>query len=155
VSLPPFDLLLDEHGPSVHRFLVASVGRDAAADCFQDTVVSALRAYPDLRDGRNLKAWFFAVAHSRAMDGHRRRHRRRETPVGAHDAEPAEPPPPEPDDTLWCAVRQLPEKQRESVVLRFVTDLPYRDIGVITGCTEAAARQNVRAGIKRLREVLA
>jgi DNA-directed RNA polymerase specialized sigma24 family protein len=56
VSLPPFDHVLDEHGPSVHRFLVASVGRDAAADCFQDTVVSALRSYPDLRDGRNLKA---------------------------------------------------------------------------------------------------
>lgn len=152
MNLPPFDLLLDEHGPAVHRFLVSTVGREAAADCFQDTVVTALRSYDGLRDDRNLRAWLFAVAHSRAMDGRRRMAR---DPIAhEHIPEPSAPPPAEPDDVLWRSVRSLPDKQREAVVLRFVSDLPYRDIGAVIGCTEAAARQNVRAGLQRLREVL-
>jgi RNA polymerase sigma factor (sigma-70 family) len=152
VNLPPFDLLLDEHGPALHRFLISIVGRDAAADCFQDTVVTALRGYDELRDDRNLRAWLFAVAHSRALDGRRKRAR---DPVAADEVpERTAPPPSEPDDLLWQAVRCLPDKQREAVVLRFVSDLPYRDIGAVIGCSEAAARQNVRAGLQRLREVL-
>jgi RNA polymerase sigma factor (sigma-70 family) len=128
------------------------VGRDAAADCFQDTVVTALRNYDGLRDDRNLRAWLFAVAHSRAMDGRRRRARE---PVAAESVpEGSSPPPDAPDDLLWRSVRALPDKQREAVVLRFVSDLPYRDIGAVIGSTEAAARQNVRAGLQRLREVL-
>ena len=46
VSRPPFQRFLDAHREDVWRFLVASVGRDAADDCFQETFLSALRAYP-------------------------------------------------------------------------------------------------------------
>ena len=46
-------------------------------------------------------------------------------------------------------------KQRSAVLLRFVADRPYADIADALECTEAAARQNVRAGLQRLREELA
>ena len=49
VSQPPFQRFLDAHREDVWRFLVASVGRDAADDCFQETFLAALRAYPRLR----------------------------------------------------------------------------------------------------------
>jgi RNA polymerase sigma factor (sigma-70 family) len=52
-------------------------------------------------------------------------------------------------------VRNLPEKQRSAVVLRFTCDLSHREIGRALDCTEAAARRNVHEGIKRLREVTA
>ena len=57
------------------------------------------------------------------------------------------------DDALWHAVRALPPKQRAAVLHRFLHDLAYRDIARIIGCSEAAARQNVRAGLATLREV--
>jgi DNA-directed RNA polymerase specialized sigma24 family protein len=55
------------------------------------------------------------------------------------------------DDDLWVTVGRLPEKQRGAVALRYLGDLPYADIGVVLGCSEAAARQNVRAGLAALR----
>jgi RNA polymerase sigma factor (sigma-70 family) len=55
------------------------------------------------------------------------------------------------DDDLWVAVGRLPEKQRGAIALRFLADLPYAEIAVHLGCSEAAARQNVRAGLAGLR----
>jgi DNA-directed RNA polymerase specialized sigma24 family protein len=58
--LPPFQRFLDAHREEVWRFLVASVGHIDADDCFQETSLSALRAYPRLRPNSNLRAWVLA-----------------------------------------------------------------------------------------------
>jgi RNA polymerase sigma factor (sigma-70 family) len=152
VTLPPFQTLLDEHAADLHRYLVASVGPHDGADCFQETVIAALRAYPGLAHDRNLRGWLFTIAHRKVID-HARGTGRRALPV----AEPPEVPvaPTEADglggDDLWGAVRALPPKQRSAVVQRFVLDRPYAEVAAVIGCSEAAARQNVRAGLQRLR----
>ncbi len=146
---PPFQALLDEHRDDVYRFLVASVGPHDADDCFQETFVAALRTYPRLRDAANLRAWLFTIAHRKAIDAHRARGRRA-VPVEVLP-EQAAPPPPDGEPALWAAVQGLPSKQRAAVLHRYVNDLPYADIGRIVGCSEAAARQNVRAGLATLR----
>lgn len=152
MALPPFTTLLDEHRAAVWGYLVASAGPAAAPDLFQETLLSALRAYPSVRDASNLRSWLLSVAHSRVVDGARARARRPEVlgevPERVTDA------PGIPDRDLWFAVAGLPDKQRHAVVLRFVGDLPYAEIGELTDTTEAAARQNVRAGLGRLREEL-
>jgi DNA-directed RNA polymerase specialized sigma24 family protein len=58
------------------------------------------------------------------------------------------------DPDLWAAVRELPAKQRAAVVERFLFDRPYADIAALIDSSEDAARQNVRAGLARLREVV-
>ena len=75
VTPPPFQRFLDEQRDAVWRFLVAAVGRDAADDCFQETFLAALRAYPKLRDASNLRAWVLTIAHRKAIDHHRARRR--------------------------------------------------------------------------------
>jgi RNA polymerase sigma factor (sigma-70 family) len=150
VRLPPFQQLLDTHGRDVHRFLIASVGRDAAEDCYQETWIAALRAYPRLRDASNLRSWIFTVAHRKAID-HVRARRRQPLPTGAIP-EQAAPHPPERDEELWGTVGALPPKQRTAIALRFLTDAPYAQISEITGISEEAARRNVHEGLKRLRQ---
>jgi RNA polymerase sigma factor (sigma-70 family) len=150
VNLPPFQQLLDAHGADLHRFCVAQAGPHQGSDCFQETVISALRAYPDLRDSRNLRGWLFTIAHHKVLDHHRATARRPQPvpdvpDVGSLD-EPAV------DGDLWHAVGGLPDKQRGAIALRYLGDLPYADIGVVLGCSEAAARQNVRAGLAALRQ---
>lgn len=159
MELPPFDHLLDEHGPDVHRYLLAVAGPGEAADCFQETVVAALRAYPDLRDAANLRGWLLTIAHHKAMDGHRRRARRPLADVAVPDDRPASAAGPEElavgtDGDLWAVVRALPEGQRSAVVHRYVLDLPYAEIAGLLGCSEPAARQRVRAGLTALRAAL-
>ena len=150
VSLPPFQALLDAHRADVYRFIVALVGPQEAEDCFQDTFLAALRAYPDLRDARNLRAWLFTIAHRKAMDSHRARVRRPEPVEQVPDREAA--PRPERDPALWEMVRGLPPKQRTAVIARYVNDLPYREIARIVGGSEEAARRNAADGVKKLRE---
>ena len=155
VSLPPFQVLVDAHATELHRFLAASIGPDLAEDCLQETFISALRAYPRLRHGDNLRAWLYTIAHRKAIDVVRRI-RVRPSSVGLDGLpagrEPRQPAHELPDDDLWLQVRLLPDKQRAAVVHRFVMDRDYRSIGELMGTTEEAARQNVRAGLQRLRK---
>jgi RNA polymerase sigma factor (sigma-70 family) len=73
VTLPPFQQLLDAYALDVHRFLLALVGPHEADDCYQETWLAALRAYPRLRDAANLRGWVLTIAHRKAIDHSRRR----------------------------------------------------------------------------------
>jgi DNA-directed RNA polymerase specialized sigma24 family protein len=153
VTQPPFQRLLDAHRDEVWRFLVAAVGRDAADDCFQETFMAALRAYPRTRVD-NPRAWVLTIAHRKALDHHRARARRPD-PVGALPDVPA-PPAAEPGgDGVWERVRHLPPKQRAALLLRFAGDLSHREVAAALGCSEEAARRSAHEGLKRLREELA
>jgi RNA polymerase sigma factor (sigma-70 family) len=149
VEPPPFQVFLDEHREDVYRFLVASVGREDADDCFQETFLAALRAYPRLEETSNLRGWILTIAHRKVIDAHRSG-KRRPIPVESVP-EPATASPQARDTSLWQAVRELPGKQRAAVVHRFVNDLAYVDIGRMTGSSEEAARRNVHEGLKKLR----
>ncbi len=153
MSLPPFQVLLDQHGPAVHRFLAASVGPVDADDCYQEACIAALRAYPELRHHDGLKSWLFTVAHNKAIDFHRAR-ARRPVPVERLPEEPAPASvaPPDGDDPVWSQVRERPEKQRAAVFLRSVGDLSYAEVAVALGCSQDAARRSVHEGLKRLRQ---
>lgn len=151
MHLPPFERLVDAHAAELHRFLIGLVGPTEAEDCLQETFMSALRAYPRLRHGDNLRAWLYTIAQRKATDTVRRSSRR---PARDLDGvEPVAPSGPDPaDDGLWLSVRALPAKQRAAIVHRFVLDLAYAEIGSRMGISEEAARQNVSAGLRRLRQ---
>ena len=149
MTLPPFQKLLDSHGHDVHRFLVATVGRSDADDCYQETWLAALRGYPRLTSDRNLRGWVLTIAYRKAMD-HLRARSRRAVPV----AETPERPSPAPqliDDGLWSLVAGLPAKQRVALALRFLADARYAEISRVMDISHDAARRNVHEGLKRLR----
>lgn len=144
---PPFQTLIDAYAAPVYRFLVAQVGPLEAEDCWQETFLAALKAYPRVKDD-NLRSWILTIAHNKALDSHRGRARR---PTPLAEVPESDAVSDRPMDGVWEIVRTLPEKQRAGVVLRYANDLPYAEIARIAGTSEAAARQNVRAGLKRLR----
>ncbi len=156
-GLPAFQLFLDAYRDDVWRFLVSSAGPEDAKDCFQETFIAALRAYPRLRADSNLKAWVLTIAHRKALDVHRRR-ATGALPVaeiteasGGEGSSPAEAR----DETLWGAVHELPARQRSAILLRYVADLPHRDIATAMGCSEEAARRSLHEGLNKLRKVIA
>jgi RNA polymerase sigma factor (sigma-70 family) len=166
VRLPPFQALLDAHGADVYRFCVALVGAVEADDCYQETWIAALGAYPRLRRADNLRAWLLRIAQNKAVDAHRARSRR---PLPVESVpEPVESvpepaavrgasPPPgggaaEGDPDLWARVRELPPKQRTAVFCRELLGMPYAELALLLECSEDAARRNVHEGLKRLRK---
>lgn len=176
--LPPFQRFLDAHREEVWRLLRASVGPDRADDCFQETFIAALRAYPRLRPGSDLRAWVLTIAHRKALDAHRAQ-ARQAVPVSdvpdvsdgrggassrasrsANDASgnghsPSPTHAIERDERLWQAVRALPERQRSAVVLRCVAELPHVEIATAIGCSPDAARRSLHEGLTKLREAIA
>jgi RNA polymerase sigma factor (sigma-70 family) len=159
VKLPPFQALLDEHRVDVYRYCVATAGRSEADDCFQETWIAALRAYPKLRRADNLRAWLLRIAHNKAMDLHRSRGRRAvpveavpEPAAGGAPAPGEAPLPPDEEPELWEAVRGLPPKQRTAVFCRTVLGMPYEELARMLESSEDAARRNVFEGLRTLRE---
>ncbi len=156
MSLPPFQTLVDEHKEEVYRLALSAVGPEDADDCFQETLLSALRAYPALRHADNLRGWLLTIAHRKALDHHRARGRAA-VPVGdmadvGHLNGAAALPPDVSDGEIWASVRRLPPKQSLAVAHRFVNDLAYKEIGRLLDCTEEAARRSVHEGLKKLRQ---
>lgn len=150
-GLPPFERVVELHGPAVLRFCLARAGADRAEDAFQETMLAALRAYAGVRDADAVRAWLFSIAARKAIDGHRAQARIPE-PVedvaglaGAKELEVR-------DEAVWRGVRALPSKQREAVTLRFMADLSHGEVAAVMQTSEAAARRNVFEGLRRLRE---
>src|SRR5436190_4797010 len=128
MSLPPFQRFLDEHADAMWRLCVASVGREEADDAFQEACLAALRAYPRLRAGSNLRAWALTIAHRKALDVHRARARRPVAVGVVEDDRAAAATALEPDEALWGAVGALPPGQRAALTLRYAGDLQPAEV---------------------------
>jgi RNA polymerase sigma factor (sigma-70 family) len=130
------------------------IGPNDAEDVFQETFISALRAYPRLRPDSNLRAWALTIAHRKALDSIRAR-RRRAVPVEEVPERAVQDGRPSDAGDVWAAARGLPASQREALLYRFAADLPYSDVAEALGTSEEAARQRVSEGIKQLRKAMA
>jgi RNA polymerase sigma factor (sigma-70 family) len=147
-ALPPFQQLLDRHGEDVWRTLRAIVGAQAAEDCFQDTFLAALRAYPRLAPNSKPRAWLLTIAHNKAID-HLRRTRPQEAEVDSASEDASAP-----DEEIWRAVAALPPRQRAAVALRYIGDMSHREIASAIGCSEDASRRSLHDGLQTLRRQL-
>lgn len=149
--MEPFEKVVQDHGAVVLRVCRALLGGHDADDVWSETFLAALRAYPTRPPEVNARAWLVTIAHRKAID-HMRKARRSPVPTGtvpdvAVDDAGAEPL----GDELRRAVEDLAPKQRGAVVLHHIAGLPYAEVGVALGCSEAAARRSAADGIARLR----
>jgi RNA polymerase sigma factor (sigma-70 family) len=153
----PFEGVVAEHGPTVMRVCRAILDPADAEDAWIETFVSAMRAYPDLAPGSNVRGWLVTIAHNRAIDVARAARRR---PVPTADlpegqAAAADQPGAFDDDgALRAALDALGDKQRAAVVYRHLADLPYSEIARLMDISEAAVRRNASDGIANLRTQL-
>lgn len=149
MKLPPFESVVRQHGPAVLRVCRSTLSRHDADDAWSATFLAALRAYPALDSGANIEAWLVTIAHRKVIDLARSQARAPRPVERLPDQ--SKPPPDDPDDALWDAVRALPDKQRQCIAYRYITDLSYRQIAEIIGGSEAAARRAAADGIRALR----
>lgn len=134
-----------------YRAAFAVLGdRAEAEDCAQDALARALDRWHRI-DPAAAAPWVARVATNRAIDRWRRRERR----VAARVAAAA------PDAhvaalraDLVRALRALPSRQREAVVLRHICDLPERDVAVLMRCSTGTVKSTTARGLDRLRVVL-
>jgi RNA polymerase sigma factor (sigma-70 family) len=146
-AIPPFERFYEAHREEIFAFLVKRLGRDRAEDAFQETFMRALRAYPRLEHGRELRAWAYTIASHVSLDELRRK-RPYVAPPDWLEVDTDERPAYEELDHL---TRDLPPTERAAVVLRYGYDLAYDEIGAALGSSAEAARQAASSGVRRLR----
>jgi RNA polymerase sigma factor (sigma-70 family) len=58
------------------------------------------------------------------------------------------------DLVLWQALRQLPSRQREAIVLRYYLDLPEAEVARLLGVPPGTVKSWTHRGLARLRDRL-
>ena len=127
--------------------------QELAEDCFQETMLAALRAYDQVRDAAAIRSWLFSIAARKAVDFHRGRARSPEPMADLEEIAGADDAPAR-DDGVWHEVRSLPAKQRTAVTLRYLGDLWHAEVAEVMGTSEAAAEAQRARGAHRLRELV-
>ena len=148
MEVKPFEQIVREHGPAVLRVCRAVLGPDEADDAWSETFLAALGAYPELPEGANVQAWLVTIAKRKAVD-QRRSAARNPVPVD-NVPEPKRAAPAE-TDGLWTALKTLPVRQREALAYHHLAGLPYAEVALLLGGSEAACRRSAADGMKKLR----
>ena len=52
------------------------------------------------------------------------------------------------------ALAQLPDMQREAILLHYLYDLKYREIGRLTDASVSTVKSRVRQGLEKLQQLL-
>jgi len=141
--------LVEEHGEKLlHLAILLTGNRHDAEDVLQDVLISAAAAWPIAKPLPYLKR---AIS-NRAIDLIRRRH------DVLTDAPPERPY----DDAgflrlerhrqFLALLRDLPERQRETLVLRYYAELDDAAIAKILGITVQTVRSNAHHALAKLRQ---
>lgn len=156
------DQLVTRHHASAFRVALGILrDEDGAADVAQDAFLKAIRGLESFRGDASFKTWLLTIAANEARGVLRKRGRRKETTL--ESAGPLASGQDTAEDTFQKAqeterikllMEDLPEKQRQAVSLRIFEGLSFREVGVLIGSSEGAARVNYHHGIRKLREML-
>jgi RNA polymerase sigma-70 factor (ECF subfamily) len=154
-----FEGIYTSLGGHVRRFLAAQGAPDPDATT-QEVFVRVFRSLDRFEgDADHLRSWVFTVARNLLVDERRAASRR---PLLAAEPPPDGPAPGGEDDVvagldagrIRVLLDDLPEDQREVVVLRFLLDLPLGEVAAIVGRSSGAVKALQHRGLARLRRRL-
>jgi len=140
--------------PRLRRYARAMLGdRAAADDLVQDTLERAWSRYALWRAGSDLRAWLFSIMHNLRVD----QLRRPSVPTHSIDEDDFEVPTRATQADrlevrdLETALRQLPDEQREVLLLVALEDLGYAEIASTLGIPVGTVMSRLARGRERLR----
>ena len=153
-----FALLVDRHHARMARYAFHLLGSEAEAEeAVQDSFVRAYRSLATYKEQEQFGAWILRILVNRCRTRLVRDKRREEVAAAwVREAEQAFEPSERlaMRDELAVALAQLPDEQREAVVLRYADELGYDEISSITGAGISALKMRVKRGCQRLRAIL-
>lgn len=152
--------LAAEYRPIARRTAMGLLGDATAADdVAQEAMIRLQASLPGFRGDADLGTWLHRVALNLSYD-HLRRVRRRQTDVPISEArETADPRTTDPHrevdserarEALRAAIATLPDGLRETLILRFVSDLSYAEIARVTGTPEGTVASRIYRALDRL-----
>ncbi|MDI9239409.1 RNA polymerase sigma factor [Lysobacter sp. LF1] len=156
-----FEVLYARHRGPLYRFLLRQLRDQALADeFFQDVWQRVIAARQGWKPDAAFRTWLFRIAHNRLNDHWRGLKHRPAAPADGDERATRVPDPSSPEHELsefeqrrrlQLAIEDLPEEQREVVVLRLEQELSLEEIGDITGVGRETVKSRLRYAMDKLR----
>jgi RNA polymerase sigma-70 factor (ECF subfamily) len=163
-DMEAFRKLYDAHRERIWSLVVFSIGdSQQAQDVLQVVFLKVFRGIRSFRFQSKLFTWIYRIARNECRNHRRRRgapHVPLEAILGSHDEidmrligndhlELMER-----EVMIQRAVMQLPIKMREVVVLKYLEELSYREIGQVLGCAAGTVASRLNRALAELEERL-
>lgn len=156
-----FGELYARHRGKLYRYLLRQLRDNALADeFFQDTWQRVVSARAGWTPDAGFATWLYTIAHHRLGDHWRSLKHRPAAPSDADErlARVADPDTPERvlseferRRQLQLALDDLPEEQREVLLLRLEQELTLEEIGDVTGVGRETVKSRLRYAMDKLR----
>lgn len=144
--------------PSLRAFAVSlAQNADKADDLVQETLVKAWDKHASFQPGTNLKAWLFTILRNEFYSQMRKRGREVQDSDGIMTGRLAVHPSQHGMLDLKDfrgALEQLPEDQREAIILIGASGFSYEEAAGICGCAVGTIKSRVSRARTRLQEIL-
>jgi RNA polymerase sigma-70 factor (ECF subfamily) len=171
-----FAILVRRHQTGLFNFALRQIGAHAVAEeAVQDAFVRVVQNAADFKHEARFTTWLYTILRNLCIDQLRRRAHRRhpslDEPRASHDGteegptlleQTADPKTSverqaggtELKERISKAVEALPDEQREVFLLREVSNLPFKEIALITGVPENTVKSRMRYALERLQQAL-
>lgn len=153
-----FSLQLLAAIPKLRAFALSLAAHaDHADDLVQETLMKAWNHQGSFQPGTNIKAWLFTILRNQYFSQLRKRRREVEDADGEYAESIATPGSQESQldmTDLRIALQQLPDDQREAVVLVGASGLSYQEVAEISGVPVGTVKSRVNRGRNKLASLL-
>lgn len=160
-----FERLYQRHRGKLYRFLARQLhGNGALADeFFQDVWQRVITARQGWKPEAAFSTWLYRIAHNRLADHWRALQHRPPAPDDADERTERVPDHDTPERQLsgfeerrrlQVALDELPEEQREVILLRLQQELSLEEIGEMTGVGRETVKSRLRYAMDKLRQRL-
>jgi RNA polymerase sigma-70 factor (ECF subfamily) len=154
-----FGQLVEENYDFIFRTACKWSGKKSDAEDIAQEVCIKLAGAIQSFDGRSaFTSWLYRVTINMVRDMQRSTSRRGKTVDAFTIVHPEDDPGGQEENAtakeLWKAVSELPEKQREAIMLVYAEEMNHAEAAAIMGCKEATVSWHVHEAKKTLRGLL-
>jgi RNA polymerase sigma-70 factor (ECF subfamily) len=151
----PFKDFFMRYRPDIYGYLWRIIGEEqAAADICQETFLRAWQHFGKVSAYERPVAWLFRVATNLAINYQRRRSTSNDRLLDPEENDSSGIDPAlgiVERDAVATALQALPARQRMALVLRVVYGMPFQEIAVTLGVSQANARMALSRGRQQFR----
>lgn len=154
MTVKEYNRSVDEFSDSVYRFIRANLkDEDRSNDIVQDSYEKLWRSVAVI-EYQVVKSWLFTTAYRAMIDIIRKESRSFSLEEANENEMLTESQYSDLNEILHLALDRLPENQKSLILLRDYEGYSYREIGEITGLTEAQVKINIYRGRMTLKSFI-
>ena len=148
-----FNLLILQWEKPIYNFIYRLIGdREEAMDLCQESFMKAYRELATLKDRDRFSAWLYRIAHNTCYS--RLRKDIGKTFVELQPETSSHRSSIEIGLAVEKALQQLPDEQREAVVLKIFHELKFEEIAEVQGAPVSTVKSRLYMAFEKLRSIL-